>query len=156
MSPGGEERRKPVQTPKTVAVGVALTAAALALAPSAAAGMLIGNYEVETTRDPGHSWLWNVRPCQVQAPDCVHVNAQPRPNGQAEPWNADAHLANGRYTMVVDVPDGVRCTVYFLPSHDTYSWDAVTLAGSVDSTFDAGCGNAPGGTVSYPFNLVRF
>jgi hypothetical protein len=57
MPPGGEERREPVQTPKTVAVGVALTAASLALAPSAAAGMLIGNYEVETTRDPGHSWL---------------------------------------------------------------------------------------------------
>jgi hypothetical protein len=145
-----------VKTPKTVAVGVALTAAALALAPNAAAGMLIGNYEVETARDPGHSWLWEVRKCQVEAPDCVHVNAQPRPNGQAVPWNGDAHLANGRYTMVVDVPDGVRCTLYFLPSHDTYSWDAVTLAGSVDSTFDAGCGNAPGGTVSYPFNLVRF
>jgi hypothetical protein len=145
-----------VKTPKTGAVGVALTAAALALAPSAAAGMLIGNYEVETTRDPSHSWIWNVRKCWVEAPDCVHVNAQPRPNGQAEPWNADAHLANGRYTMVVDVPDGVRCTVNFLPSHDTYSWDAVTLAGSVDSTFDAGCGNAPGGTVSYPFNLVRY
>ena len=145
-----------MKTPKTVAVGVALTAAALALAPNAAAGMLIGNYEVETARDPGHSWLWEVRKCQVEAPDCVHVNAQPRPNGQAVPWNGDAHLANGRYTMVVDVPDGVRCTLYFLPSHDTYSWDAVTLAGSVDSTFDAGCGNAPGGTVSYPFNLVRF
>jgi hypothetical protein len=145
-----------VKTPKTLAVGVALTAAGIALAPTAAAGMLIGNYEVETTRDPGHSWLWNVRPCQVVAPDCVHVNAQPRPNGQAEPWNTDAHLANGRYTMVVDVPDGVRCTIYFLPSHDTYSWDATTLSGSVDSTFDAGCGNAPGGTVSYPFNLVRY
>ena len=145
-----------MKTPKTAAVGVALTAAALALAPNAAAGMLIGNYEVETTRDPGHSWLWEVRKCQVETPDCVHVNAQPRPNGQAVPWNGDAHLANGRYTMVVDVPDGVRCTLYFLPSHDTYSWDMVSLAGSVDSTFDAGCGNAPGGTVSYPFNLVRF
>jgi len=145
-----------VKTPKTVAVSVALASATIALAPTAAAGMLIGNYEVHTTRDPGHSWLWNVRPCQVEAPDCVHVNAQPRPNGQAEPWNTDAHLANGRYTMVVDVPDGVRCTVYFLPSHDTYSWDAMTLSGSVDSTFNAGCGNAPGGTVSYPFTLVRF
>jgi hypothetical protein len=85
----------------------------------------------------------------------VHVNATPRPNGQATPWKADGHLANGRYTMVVDVPDGVRCTVSFLPSHDTYSWDMVTLVGSVDSTFDAGCGGAPGGTVSYPFTLVR-
>ncbi len=34
--------------------------------------------------------------------------------------------------MNVDVPDGVRCTVYFLPSHDTYTWDAVTLTGSVN------------------------
>ena len=142
--------------PKTLAVGVALTAAALALAPSAAAGMHIGNYEVETPKDSGHSWIWNVRKCQVEAPDCVHVNAQPRPNGQAEPWNTDAHLANGRYTLAIDIPDGVRCTVYFLPSHDTWSWDAVSLVGSVDSSFNAGCGGAPGGTVSYPFTLVRF
>jgi hypothetical protein len=145
-----------VKTPKTVAVTGVLAAAAIALAPSAAAGMLIGNYEVHTTRDPGHSWLWEVRPCQVEAPDCVQVQGTPRPNGQAEPWIANAHLVGGRYTMVVDVPDGVRCTVYFLPSHDTYSWDAVTLAGSVDSTFNAGCGNTPGGTVSYPFTLVRY
>jgi hypothetical protein len=145
-----------VKTPKIVAVGIALTATALALAPSATAGMLIGNYEVETTRDPGHSWLWEVRKCQVEVPDCVHVNTTPRPNGQAVPWTGDAHLANGRYTMVVDVPDGVRCTVYFLPSHDTYSWDMVSLAGSVDSTFDASCGGAPGGSVSYPFSLVRY
>jgi len=26
----------------------------------------------------------------------------------------------------------------------------------VDSTFDAGCGNTPGGTITYPFTLVRF
>jgi hypothetical protein len=148
-----------VKTPKFVAGSVALASAAIALAPAAGAGMLIGNYEVHTPRDPGHSWMWEVRQCGLDqvtyTPDCVHVNATPRPNGQATPWIADAHLANGRYTMVVDVPDGVRCTVYFLPSHDTYSWDMVTLVGSVDSTFDAGCGGAPGGTVSYPFTLVR-
>ena len=118
--------------------------------------MLADNYEVRSPRDPGHSWLWSVRPCRVETPDCVHVAAIPRPNGQAVPWDADGHLANGRYTMVVDVPDGVRCTVYFLPSHDTYSWDMVTLQGSVDSVFDAGCGGAPGGTASWPFSLVRF
>jgi hypothetical protein len=147
---------KPVQTPKTVAVSVALASAAIALAPTAAAGMLIGNYEVHTTRDPGHSWLWEVRKCQVEAPDCVHVQGTPRPNGQAVPWDADAHLANGRYTMVVDIPDGVRCLVYFLPSHDTYSWDATTLAGTVDSVYNASCGDGPGGAVSYPFSLVRY
>ncbi|MBO0884237.1 MAG: hypothetical protein J2P17_28700 [Mycobacterium sp.] len=118
--------------------------------------MLIGNYELQTPRDPGHSWLWAVRPCQSPSPDCVHVQAVPRPNGQAAPYNGDAQLVNGRYTMTVDVPDGVRCVVYFLPSRDTYSWDALTLAGSVDSTFDAGCGGTPGGTATSPFSLVRY
>jgi hypothetical protein len=148
-----------VKTPKMVAAVAALAAAATVHAPVAGAGMQIGNYENHTPRDPGHSWLWSVRECGLDqltdTPDCVHVGAIPRPNGQATPWNADAHLANGRYTMVVDVPDGVRCFVYFLPSHDTYSWDMVSLQGSVDSVFDAGCGNSPGGTVSYPFTLVR-
>jgi hypothetical protein len=32
----------------------------------------------------------------------------------------------------------------------------VTLAGQVDSTFDTGCGGAPGGTTTYPFSLVRW
>lgn len=68
----------------------------------------------------------------------------------------EARLSNGRYTMAVDVPDGVRCVVQFFPSHDVYSWDAVTLAGQVDSTFDTGCGGGPGGTNSWPFTLVRF
>jgi hypothetical protein len=145
-----------VKTGKTLTLSAALAAATIALAPSAGAGMLIGNYEVESPRDPGHSWLWEIRKCHIESPDCVHVQGTPRPNGQAVPWDGDAHLANGRYTMVVDVPDGVRCIVYFLPSHDTYSWDAATLAGSVDSTFNAGCGGAPGGSASWPFSLVRY
>jgi hypothetical protein len=142
---------------KSLTLSIPLVAAAVTLAPVAHAGMQFANYEVQTPRDPGHSWLWSVRPClPVHREDCVHVQAIPRPNGQATPWAADASLTNGRYTMIVDVPDGVRCTVYFLPSHDTYTWDAITLTGSVDSTFDAGCGNAPGGTASWPFSLVRF
>lgn len=141
---------------KPLAISVALTAAATALAPVAGAGMPIGNYELQTPRDPGHSWIWEIRPCQSPSPDCIHVQAVPRPNGQAAPYDGNAQLVNGRYTMIIDVPDGVRCTVYFLPSHDIYSWDAVTLAGSVDSTFDAGCGGPPGGTITYPFSLVRY
>ena len=49
--------------------------------------------------------------------------------------------------MNVDVPDGVRCTVYFLPSHDVYlgRGDAADRFGGT-STFNAGCGGAPGGT----------
>jgi hypothetical protein len=142
---------------KSLTLSIPLMAAAVTLAPVAHAGMPYGNYEVQSPRDPGHSWLWDIRPCEPGHPaDCLQNQAQPRPNGQATPWYAVAHLANGRYTMIVDVPDGVRCTAYFLPSHDTYTWDAVTLTGSVDSTFDAGCGGAPGGTNSWPFTLVRF
>ncbi|GBE64877.1 hypothetical protein MFM001_13390 [Mycobacterium sp. MFM001] len=139
---------------KTLALGVALTSVAVALAPVSRAEMLVGNYAVHTPRDPGHAWIWAVRPCNT--PECVHVQAIPQPNGQAAPYDGDAHLANGRYTMSVDVPDGVRCVVYFLPSHDTYSWDAATLTGSVESSYDSSCGGGPGGTESYPFSLVRW
>ena len=146
-----------VKSLRVSALGVALASAAIALAPTAGAGMLVGNYVVNSTKDSGHSWLWEVRPCQFPlSADCVHVNGTPRPNGQATPYNGDAHLAGGRYTLVIDIPDGVRCLVYFLPSHDTWTWDAVTLVGSVESTFDAGCGGAPGGSVTYPFSLVRY
>ncbi len=142
---------------KSLTLSVPLVAAAVALAPVARAGMQYGNYEVESSRDPGHSWLWIIRPCEPGHPaDCIVDQAQPRPNGQATPWSAVAHLANGQYTMVVDVPDGVRCTVYFLPSHDVYTWDAATLSGVVNSTFDNSCGGGPGGTASWPFSLVRF
>jgi hypothetical protein len=143
-------------TLKSLALSIPLMAAAVTLAPVASAHIPWGNYRVESPRDPGHSWLWALRPCEPgHPPDCLQNQAQPRPNGQATPWYAVGHLVNTTYTMSVDVPDGVRCTVYFLPSHDVYTWDAVALTGSVHSTFDAGCGGAPGGSADWPFNLVR-
>jgi hypothetical protein len=60
--------------------------------------------------------------------------------------------ADGRYTLTVDAIDGVRCVGYNLPSHDVYSWDAATLAG----TIDASCYGGPGGTSTYTFSLQRF
>ena len=141
---------------KTFAVSLALATAALTLTPTARADMIIGNYRLDTPRDPGHSWIFSLGTCTPKAPGCLTIQGVPQPNGQAAPWKADAHLANGRYTMTVDVPDGVRCVVQFFPSHDVYSWDAVTLTGQVDSTFDTGCGGGPGGTVTYPFSLVRW
>ncbi|WP_197281331.1 MULTISPECIES: hypothetical protein [unclassified Mycobacterium] len=141
---------------KTFAVSLALAMVALTVPPSAHAGMPYANYRVDTTRDPGHSWIWSINPCAHPEPECVSVYATPQPNGQAAPYRGDARLSNGRYTLSVDVPDGVRCVVQFFPSHDVYSWDAVTLAGQVDSTFDTGCGGGPGGTSSWPFSLVRW
>jgi hypothetical protein len=138
---------------KTLTLSVALTAAAVALAPVARADMLPGNYELQTARDPAHSWVWAVRPCYSGG--CVHASAIPRPSAFAAPYDGDAQLANGRYTLTVDVPDGLRCFGNTLPTHDTYSWDAATLAGSVDSTFAAGCGGGPAGTYTYTFALIR-
>ena len=78
------------------------------------------------------------------------------PTAKLRPGGQTLTCPTGRYTLAVNVPDGVRCVVQFFPSHDVYSWDAVTLAGQVDSTFNTGCGGGPGGANTYPFSLVRW
>ena len=138
---------------KGLAMSIALTTAAILCAPvSHASGMPIGNYEFQTTWDPTHSWVWAVR-CDVDL--CLHISAIPRPSGGAAVWDGYAQLSNGTYTMEVDVPTGLICPGYGLPTHNTYSWDVPSLAGSVNSTYDAGCGGAPGGGFTYSFTLVR-
>lgn len=129
---------------KRFAVSLAVAMAALTIAPTAHADMLYSNYSVNSDRDPGHFWVWSINPCFPNQPGCLQIYATPQPNGRATVYRGEARLSNGRYTMAVDVPDGVRCVVQFFPSHDVYSWDAVTLAGQVDSTFDTGCGGGPG------------
>ena len=73
--------------------------------------------------------------------------------------HADASLVDGRYTMVVDDPFGLRCgDIYYgpvIPTHDVYTWDATTLAGQMVSSFAAGCDGAPGGSLTYPISLSR-
>jgi hypothetical protein len=155
------------------AVGAALVATATFCAPSAAAAaqMRVGNYEVLNDRWNDHSWVWSVaHSCNGGDPDCatyfddpviaphsdnLNVIAIPRPL-KSQRFQGTAFWAEGRYTLTVDVIDGVRCLGYNLPSHDVYSWDAVTLAGTIDSTYDAGCSGAPGGTSTYTFSLQRF
>src|SRR3984893_2007966 len=122
---------------KTFAVSLALATAALTLTPTARADMQIGNYRLDTNRDPGQSWIWAIRAWRYdEGQECLTIQAVPQPNGRAAAYKAIAHLPTGRYTMAVDVPDGVRCVVQFFPSHDVYSSDAATLAGHVYSTFD--------------------
>jgi len=150
-------------------VSAALVTAATALAPVANAGMRIGNYEVLTDRWNDHTWIWSVAhscgapdcgtfyelPVVAPATDTMNVTAIPRPL-KSQRFQESAFFADGRYTLTVDVPDGVRCIGYNLPSHDVYSWDAVSLAGTIVSTFDAGCYGAPGGVSTYGFALQRF
>lgn len=142
---------------KILAHCAALSVATLGIAPVARAEMPIGNYELQIAgRYDFHTWVWVISSCSG---GCVHVYAIARPVAKGFDYEGDAPLADGRYTLSVDVPDGLRCgDVYYgptVPTHDTYSWDATTFAGALDSSFAAGCGGAPAGTNTYPFTLSR-
>lgn len=141
-----------------------LTATAVISAPPASA-MYLGNYELHVPdRRDFHTWILSaVSPCRtpdaVQRRDCINALLIPQPVAKAAYLHADAILADGRYTMAVDDPFGLRCgDIYYgptIPTHDVYSWDATTLVGEMVSSFDAGCDGAPGGSLTYPISLAR-
>lgn len=142
---------------KVLTLSAALMAAALAITPVARAEMPVGNYELQIVgRYDFHTWVWAITPCSG---GCVHVSAIPRPIAKGFGYDGVAQLADGHYTLIVDVPDGLRCgDIYYgptVPTHDTYSWDATTQAGSLISSFATGCDGAPAGTNTYPFTLSR-
>lgn len=144
-------------------IGVLVMTAALVASPVAAAGMKVGNYSFNIEgRYDFHKWLWMVTTCNRpdQTTDCALISAVARPIAKAYAWDGHAQMINGRWSMTVDVPDGLRCgDVYYgpvIPTHDVYSWDPVSLAGTLESTSDVGCDNAPGGTITYPFTLTIY
>ena len=134
-------------------MGAALALSTLLFAPCAnAAPMPLGNYQLQTNRYTTHAWTWAINFCQ---PDCVAVMATPRPLRMGVEFSGAAHLAGSTYTLVNDAPDGVICWGYTLPARDVDTWDAVTLSGAVESTFDAGCSGSPGGVNTWTFALDR-
>jgi hypothetical protein len=133
----------------------ALMSAASVLAPPAQAMMPLGNYDVLTNRYIRASWVWFITPCQPAALDCLHISATPRLKFYAY-YDGVAHLADGRYTLTVDVADGLQCLPgYAMPTHETWTWDEVTLAGTIDSAYEVGCFNGPPGTQFWTFALQR-
>jgi hypothetical protein len=143
---------------KSVKVAIAttaLTAAAAVLAPPAQAMMPLGNYDVLTNRYERASWFWAVYPCEVVSADCLYISAVPRLKFYNY-YDGVAHLVDGRYTLNVDVSDGLQCLPgYAMPTHETWSWDEHTLAGTVESNYDVGCFNGPAGSQSWTFALQR-
>jgi hypothetical protein len=146
------------------AVSVVLVmAAALGLAPSASAALMPGSYNLNIPdRRDFHTWIWSATSCappMAITPECTRISAVAQPIAKAYAWYGIAKIVNGQYTMTVDIPDGLRCgDIYYgpvIPTHDVYTWDVNTLAGTLQSTFDAGCDGAPGGTFTYPFWLTR-
>jgi hypothetical protein len=144
-------------TVKSVMVAIAtaaLAAAAALLAPPAQA-VQVGNYDVLTNRYTQASWFWFASPCEPEgSPDCLDIDGTPRLQFYAY-YSGTARLADGRWTLTVDVPDGLRCPGYNMPTRDTYSWDAVTLAGTIDSVYNVGCFNGPPGSQFWTFALQR-
>jgi len=131
-----------------------LAAVASVLAPPANAYTL-GNYDVLTNRYERASWVWTLYPCQVASPDCLYISAAPRLKFYAY-YSGTAHMADGRWTMNIEVPDGLQCLPgYAMPTHDVYSWDERTLAGTIESNYDVGCFNGPPGSQFWTFALQR-
>ena len=143
-------------------VGAGLASATMVLAPEANAAMTIGHYNlIIEGRYDFHTWIWTIASCNPPdgVTECAVVSAIPQPIAKAYEWYGQAQRVNGSYTMTVDVPDGLRCgDVYYgpiIPTRDVYTWDAATLTGTLQSSFAVGCDNAPAGTFTYPFSLVR-
>jgi len=140
---------------KTAAVLTAFAAVAAVLAPPAQAAMRLGNYDLLTNRYDRASWVWYVTNCWPEKrPDCLQIHGRPRLKFYAY-YEGQATLANGRYTMTTEVADGLRCPGYNLPTHETYSWDEASLAGTIESRYDVGCFDGPGGTQFWTFALQR-
>jgi hypothetical protein len=138
------------------AVSAVLLAVATLLAPPSQAAMSFGNYDVLTNRYTLAPWIWFVSPCiPERSADCVNVAARPVRKYYAY-YEGKAWLANGRYTLTVDQPDGLQCPLGGnLPTRDTYSWDENTLAGTIDSVYDVGCFNGPPGHQFWTFAVQR-
>lgn len=140
---------------RIAAVLVTLIATATLLAPASSARMRFANYDVLTNRYDRASWIWFAALCiPEKSLDCVAIGARPRLAFYAR-YEAKAFLVDGRYSFTVDVPDGLRCPGYNMPTRDTYSWDANTLFGTIDSKFDVGCFNGPSGSQFWTFALQR-
>jgi hypothetical protein len=137
-------------------LGTVLAIAAVGVAPPASA-MTSGNYNmIIPDRYDFHTWIWAIRPC---GNNCMSVLALAQPIAKADNYRGQAVLAGGQYTLAVDDYFGLRCdNLYYgpaIPTHDVYTWDATSLAGSMQSSFDTGCDGAPGGSFTYPFTLSR-
>ncbi len=136
-------------------VVAALSAVAWLLAPPAQARMYPGNYDILTNRYDRASWVWFISNCQPPDDNCLDISAIPRLKFYAY-YDGDAHLADGRYTLKVDVPDGLQCLPgYAMPTHETWTWDEVSLAGTIESNYDVGCFNGPPGSQFWTFALQR-
>jgi hypothetical protein len=138
-----------------IAAAIAVAVGGMTFAPPARAYMNLGNYDVLTNRYDLTSWIWWVSTCiPEKSADCRDISGIARRKFYYE-YGGKAHLDGDIYTLVVDVPDGLRCPGQNLPTRDTYTWNQYTLAGEINSTYDVGCFGGPPGTQFWTFALQR-
>ena len=101
----------------------------------------------------GNTSTWTVTPCDGESfIPCAHVAESGSP---LAPWNADAALSVGSWTLFVDRPDAIPCSDGSShPGRATYSWNAVTLSGSVSVYDNKVCGDKAR-TLYAPFTLTK-
>ncbi len=145
---------KPIKV--LAAAAAVLTTLATAVAPPAQAFLHPGNFDLLTNRYERASWVWFIARCSPEAtPDCRFISAMPRLKFYNY-YTGNAYLANGQWTLKVEVSDGLQCLPgVTLPTHETYVWDDNTLAGTITSDYDVGCFNGPPGTQFWTFALQR-
>lgn len=101
---------------------------------------------------------WTVTPCSTDPNyrpfiPCVRVAET---GGNFAPWEGEAHLSVGYWTMFVERSDAISCDDgSTLPSKVTYWWNAVTLEGKMGFLFPGGCGGAAAKSLYAPFTLTR-
>ena len=123
--------------------------------------MKVGNYSFNIEgRYDFHKWLWMVssRNRPEQTTDCALISAVARPVAKAYDWDGHAQVINGRWSMTVDVPDGLRCgDIYYGPVIPTTTCTAGTR--SRWPTLNRPrrrLRQRPGGTITHPFTLTIY
>ena len=148
--------------------GAGLLCAAVTAAPAAsAARMSIGNYQVHSDRWNDVAWVWLVNHSAAAAirvlrhrvlrSDGDHHRRPQRhrchgPAATATFQNT-AYYADGRYTLSVDVVDGVRCFWPGAAVAMSTTWDATSLPGAQSRRRSRRAVSAPGGTNVFNFAL---
>ena len=136
---------------RAAAASALMLAAAATASPAAADGAVMGTYAFEA--EGSESAQWNLTPCAVDTPNCVHVAASG--SDQRAPWSGDAYLSVGSWIMVVGQPDAALCeNGTKVPGLKTYSWDSYSLSG-YGSINGIDCGGEKPTNIAVPFTLTQ-
>jgi hypothetical protein len=141
-----------------IAAGVAIGSAGTAWADGpvqATAGQLSGTYTYQS--DTGRVNTWVITPC---GPGCADVAVTPVTDPRVAPYGGRAVLDDGRWTMVIETAQAVRCQPpndnVTVPGTVAFAFDAATLNGTAVNIQNVdGCGDPAGAAYESGFGLAQ-